>query len=311
MSDAVFRLLTFDIANAIALDHRVLKSEGMERVTRNSEASSHIRSVIAVMQKDMMMAVDALGDATALTLQSVGEGHRVALVSEEVWKVGSKDLSAITAATQQLNQSIESVSDRALTSSDLASKAVAETDGAASAVMRLAALAQSVGSTVDLITAVADQTNLLALNATIEAARAGEAGRGFAVVATEVKQLAGQTRSATEEITRQIREIQTAVDFCASTISGIAGTIASLSAISSEVAAAAVQQSSAAGEILGNTEAAALRITGVAKDAELLRAAMNEASRATSTLGGFAEKLSGHSQSLDREIENFVGRIAV
>jgi methyl-accepting chemotaxis protein len=258
-----------------------------------------------------MMAVDALGDATALTLQSVGEGHRVALVSEEVWKVGSKDLSAITAATQQLNQSIESVSDRALTSSDLASKAVAETDGAASAVMRLAALAQSVGSTVDLITAVADQTNLLALNATIEAARAGEAGRGFAVVATEVKQLAGQTRSATEEITRQIREIQTAVDFCASTISGIAGTIASLSAISSEVAAAAVQQSSAAGEILGNTEAAALRITGVAKDAELLRAAMNEASRATSTLGGFAEKLSGHSQSLDREIENFVGRIAV
>src|SRR5690606_39061479 len=44
------------------------------------------------------------------------------------------------------------------------------------------------------------RTNLLALNATIEAARAGDGGRGFAVVAGEVKQLAGQTRSATGEI---------------------------------------------------------------------------------------------------------------
>jgi methyl-accepting chemotaxis protein len=58
----------------------------------------------------------------------------------------------------------------------------------------------SVADVSKSIDQIARQTNLLALNATIEAARAGEAGRGFAVVAGEVKQLAGETSNATQEI---------------------------------------------------------------------------------------------------------------
>jgi methyl-accepting chemotaxis protein len=53
---------------------------------------------------------------------------------------------------------------------------------------------------IEKVGTVAKQTNLLALNATIEAARAGDAGRGFAVVAGEVKNLSGQTASATADI---------------------------------------------------------------------------------------------------------------
>ena len=83
-----------------------------------------------------------------------------------------------------------------------------QVSSSAKVVGELGRRSDEIGQIVETISGIAGQTNLLALNAAIEAARAGEQGRGFAVVAEEVRKLAEQSASATENISQLIATIQ-------------------------------------------------------------------------------------------------------
>lgn len=91
-------------------------------------------------------------------------------------------------------------------------KVAVEMQAASGGVEALGKQSLLISSIIQTISSIAQQTNLLALNAAIEAARAGEQGRGFAVVADEVRQLAGRTSTATEEIASVVLENQKLVD---------------------------------------------------------------------------------------------------
>lgn len=67
---------------------------------------------------------------------------------------------------------------------------------------------QNINDILQTITGIAEQTNLLALNASIEAARAGEYGKGFSVVADEIRKLAEQSKTATDDIRSIITNVQ-------------------------------------------------------------------------------------------------------
>ncbi|OQY28402.1 MAG: hypothetical protein B6244_07320 [Candidatus Cloacimonetes bacterium 4572_55] len=98
-------------------------------------------------------------------------------------------------------QSIEEMRNKVTTISEVNQLAVAS-------VLELSEKSQQISTIVETIEHISRQVNLLALNAAIEAARAGEYGRGFGVVAEEIRKLAGQTDSATNQIVSIIEEIE-------------------------------------------------------------------------------------------------------
>ncbi len=77
-------------------------------------------------------------------------------------------------------------------------------------IVQLAERTAAIGGIVDAVNDLAEQSNLLAVNASIEAAKAGEQGRGFAVVAAEVRNLAEQSKRATQQIRTILAEVQRA-----------------------------------------------------------------------------------------------------
>lgn len=130
------------------------------------------------------------------------------------------------------------------------------------AVARLKETTSAMNGVIKLIQEIASQINLLSLNATIEASRAGEAGRGFTVVASEIKTLSGQTATATENIARQIAELQDVSRSVDATMTGITGGISALHEASAVLSSAIEEQLAMTRSIASNMHQAVDGVTG-------------------------------------------------
>ena len=158
----------------------------------------------------MRGAAERLETASSALNSAADSVSAQASSAEERVGAASMNVASAASSAEELATSIGEIAGQAATSTEVASRAVTEAQRTVETMSQLATAATRIGEVIGLIQAIAGQTNLLALNATIEAARAGDAGRGFAVVASEVKNLAGQTAKATEEVATQIGAIQSA-----------------------------------------------------------------------------------------------------
>ncbi|MBU8545468.1 MULTISPECIES: methyl-accepting chemotaxis protein [Roseomonadaceae] len=202
--------------------------------------------------------------AAAMGAQAASSGAAGAQVAEAAHHV-LENAESGAAATEQMTANIRSITDQVAAAAAATGRAVAETEAGSRAITGLQEAVGRIGAVARLIGDIAGQTNLLALNATIEAARAGEAGKGFAVVAGEVKSLASQTASSTQEIARHIAEVGAATEAAVLAVRATLGTIGELDQISTSIAEAMAQQNEATGDIartVVGTADAARQMTG-------------------------------------------------
>lgn len=221
----------------------------------------------------------------------------------------STNVAELAGSGDELARAIGEIGRQVRNSTEIASRAVAHASETDQQVQQLAISAQRIGEVVALINSIAAQTNLLALNATIEAARAGDAGRGFAVVAQEVKELANQTRTATEQISESVSAMQSVTDNTIMAIQGIGEAINSLDTISKLIEDSIVEQDRATQDIAVNVQQAARGTEEVSSNiAQVNQAAASTGSAATQVMASAAD-LSRQADRMRAQVDHFLSAV--
>lgn len=247
-------------------------------------------------------------DARQLSLTALSTAD-MSSQSANASRKASEHVRGAAAASNELSESIVEISRRVQESNSVAADAVKQAVATDQRMAELSAAGDRIGDVVKLITSIAEQTNLLALNATIEAARAGDAGRGFAVVAQEVKNLAGQTAKATDEISSHIVNMQRATGESVEAIKAIGLTIERISGITASISAAVEQQGIATHSIAQGVQAAAGGTLEVAENIERVASGASETETTSGQMLGSAKALSEVSIHLRDEVEKFLDSV--
>lgn len=173
------------LKRAIGVKDELLRSCATEAQFTATELLSSSNDVAQGAMKEAA-ALDELASTSeeiSVTINDIanrlGITTKMAIQTLERSDTGSKALSELASKIEQMNRSV------------LNNQTQMQT---------LQQASSNISTFVLRIDDITEQINLLALNAAIESARAGDAGRGFAVVANEVRTLASNTESVTQEI---------------------------------------------------------------------------------------------------------------
>jgi methyl-accepting chemotaxis protein len=250
--------------------------------------------VVTEASQGLVGASDALStSAEGSRVRSEEVAHGAQLVNDAVGSVAASSAEMQSTMGEIANQTTRAV--------EVGKQAVQHAGATEAAIKRLGASSQEIGRIVGVISTIAEQTNLLALNATIEAARAGSAGRGFAVVAGEVKSLANESNSASQDIANRISGIQAEVESATKAISGILTVVKEIDAIQGAIAAAVEEQTATSRQMSEALSAAATTCRAIAGQITEVVEGAGLTSQRAAEVKTLAGRLAGTARTLDEQ----------
>lgn len=207
-----------------------------QKATADTTSAAETASLSKAID-DMAQAIhEQVSLIKTLTLQASGSSKGVAKAMSQLASSASEQAAAVsqTAITvEEMEKSgkhvaaaVKRIVDAAVRSAEASTRGREAVDTASGIIVKIKADSanisvhsrtllthvEEVGNIINSVNAISEQSKILAVNASIEAAKAGEYGSGFAVVAQEVKNLAGQSKDATEQITRTLTSIRQSVE---------------------------------------------------------------------------------------------------
>jgi methyl-accepting chemotaxis protein len=289
-----------------------LDAERAARDRRQADTEAFTRDFSAVMGGTLAGVSRSIEEMRAVAdgMRGAAEGTRAeAGGAARSSRDGAERLASAAGATEQMRRTAEEVGERVREANGVVEAAVREAEQSMRRVQDLQATAQEIGGVLDAIRAIARQTNLLALNATIEAARAGEAGKGFAVVAGEVKNLAGETARATEQVSARIEGVRRSAEAAAQSLVAIGAQIGAVRNSTDGIVAgmqaqqaAIVEVVEAVSEVADGSRAMVDRMGSLAEAADRGGADAGQVADATTRLGTELTEL-------EREVASFLAAI--
>jgi len=291
-------------------DEQRLKQEAEEKARADRlEMARRFESQIGGVLQAVASAATQL-NATSESMNAAATNMKQESVSAaSATTQAGENVQLVASASEEMTASVKEIANQISHSSEASRNALASVDNASGRVTQMVSSSEKINEIIELINDIAEQTNLLALNATIEAARAGEAGKGFAVVASEVKSLASQTASATDEIRKQITNMQETTNDTVSAVQEISVTINELDQISSSIATSMEQQAIAMDEISRNSLEAATGAETAGDNVTNVSHLAEETGNAAADVLGASNELSSQAATLKTAVDDFLNEV--